>query len=229
MLLGLVPSWLFGQKIQISGFVLDGNSGGTIPTALVVNKTTGTGNFSDAGGNFTVFGDKKDTILISSFGFQATKICFADSDGTEFQNRRIVLFRFSVNLGEATVFVRRPISVMEKERKNLKPFNENDFKLHGAAAFQSPITYLYQSWSRKEQSKRKVEEFRYRDRKNQLLKELFLHYAATGAIPIKVDEIDSFIEFSRVPDDYLQTAGQYELVIYFQEKYKTFKAIQNDK
>jgi hypothetical protein len=83
-------------------------------------------------------------------------------------------------------------------------YDERDYMLSGINAVQSPITFLYQQFSRKEQSKRQVAYMENEDRKRELLKELFRLYVDYDIISLSDEQFDDFITYLNVSDEFLK-------------------------
>ena len=92
-------------------------------------------------------------------------------------------------------------------------------------AFQSPITFLYQEFSKRERSKRLVAELRNEDRKRALLKELLHKYVEYDIIRLSDESFDDFIDFCAVPDDVIKGLSQYEFLMYVRKKYELYTSL----
>ena len=102
-------------------------------------------------------------------------------------------------------------------------YNKDDYMLSGINAAQSPITFLYQQFSRTERSKRQVAEMKNEDRKRELLKELFRLYVDYEIIKLSDDEFDSFIDFVNVSDEFLKSSSQYDFLLYVKDRFNDYK------
>ncbi len=87
----------------------------------------------------------------------------------------------------------------------------------------SPITFLYQQFSKKEQSKRLAAELWNEDRKRDLLKELFQHYVDYEIIILDNDQFDDFITYLNVSDEFMKNSTQYDFLIYVKDRFKDYK------
>lgn len=99
--------------------------------------------------------------------------------------------------------------------------------LSGADAMSSPITALYEAFSRRERGKRMVAEMRNNDRRRALLKELFRKYVDNDIIQLGDEEFDSFIDFCHVSDEFLKNSSQYEFIMYIKKRFEVYRMIQN--
>jgi hypothetical protein len=116
----------------------------------------------------------------------------------------------------------RDIQSIEEDLRKVG-FNEDDYRLSGINAMQSPITFLYQQFSKKEQSRVKVAYMEYADKKRALLKELFHMYVSYEIIDLSNDEFDAFIDFMQVSDDFMRSSNQYEFLEYVKIEFARYK------
>ncbi|MCC7502913.1 MAG: hypothetical protein IT229_10315, partial [Flavobacteriales bacterium] len=99
------------------------------------------------------------------------------------------------------------------------------YRVSSVDAFQSPITFLYQEFSKRERSKRLVAELRNEDRKRDLLKELLHKYVEYDIINLSNESFDDFIDFCAVPDPVIKGLSQYEFLLYVQKKYELYTSL----
>lgn len=92
----------------------------------------------------------------------------------------------------------------------------------GISAFESPITALYQAFSRKEKNKRWIAEQEYKDDQIRIVKELLALYAVYDIIDLDTVEFDAFIAFLNINENFLKTASEMELVLFVKDKYEHF-------
>ena len=67
-----------------------------------------------------------------------------------------------------------------------------DYRVSSIDAFQSPITFLYQQFSKVERSKRLVAELENNDKRRELLQELFVKYVDYDIIQLESEEFKDF-------------------------------------
>jgi hypothetical protein len=93
----------------------------------------------------------------------------------------------------------------------------------GIEALQSPITALYQAFSKKEQNKRWIAEQEFKDNQRQVVKELLRLYVSYDIISLTEEQFDEFISFLNIDIDFFKTATEMELVTFVKDKYEHFK------
>lgn len=191
---------------------------------LIVNKSTARGTFGERDGSFTLKAQKTDTILVGALGFETVKICMADSLFKDMYSVKLYLTRKHVKLEAVSIFPERDLEKIQKDIRALG-YNEHDYMLSGIDAFQSPITFLYQQFSRAERQKRRAYEIINEDRKRDLLKELFSKYVDFEIINLQKDQFDDFIDFMNVSDALLMNMSQYDFIMYTKKRYLQFKQL----
>lgn len=206
----------------ITGRVMDA-SGHLIPAAMVVNRAhQGGGQFVDYQGQFLLAVCPGDTIAFGAIGFHTLERV-APTTGRQW-DWEVRLQRLKVEVGVAEVVAPRDLREIVRDIEALG-YNEEDFRLTRVDALSSPITFLYQMLSREEQSKRLVAQLENRDRRHELLRELFVKYVNYEIILLEPDEFDAFIAFSDPGDELLQSWTQYEFIRYIQQRFELFRAL----
>jgi hypothetical protein len=219
---------LFGQQatVKVKGNVYDPENKGSIANLMVVNKRTQQGYFGNNTGVFELDVLKEDTLIIAATGFSTIKISFRDSVKRDSYNISIPLRRLEVQLKEVEIFTHRDLEEIQKDIETLG-YNEDEYMLTGIDAVSSPITALYQAFSRRERNKRMVAEMRNNDRRRSLLKELFRKYVDNDIIQLDNIEFDDFIDFCGVSDEYIKNASQYDFIMYIKKRFEVFRMVRN--
>ena len=214
-----------GQNIRVKGSVYDPDNRGSIPNLMIVNKRTQQGFFGYNSGEFDMELLHSDTLIIAATGFSTRQITFRDSVYRQMYLVRIPLKRLEVQLKPVEIFTNRELEEIQKDIEKLG-YDKNDYMLSGADVISSPITALYQSFSRRERNKREVAEMRNNDMRRSLLKELFRKYVAADIIQLDNNEFDEFIDFCGVSDEFLKTSTQYEFIMYIKKRFEVFSMIR---
>jgi hypothetical protein len=132
--------------------------------------------------------------------------------------------RLEVSLKPVDIVSPRDLEEIQKDIETLG-FDEKDYMLSGVDAVSSPITYLYQQFSRRERNKREVAEMRNNDKRRALLKELFRKYVDAEIISLRDEEFDDFIDFCRVSDDFMKSSTQYDFIMYVKKRFELYRMI----
>jgi hypothetical protein len=119
-------------------------------------------------------------------------------------------------LNEVTI---KPLKTLQQIKEERAALAQRETRtITGIEAFQSPITALYQRFSKSEQSKAKVAELEYMDNKTEVVKELLRLYVSYDVIKLDESEFEDFIYFMTLDEDFLKTASDIELATYIKDK-----------
>ena len=104
----------------------------------------------------------------------------------------------------------------------MKEYDKKEYLLSWIDAVESPITYLYQQFSRMEKSKRKVAELELEDAKKEIFKELLKMYVEGDVIQLNEKDFDDFINFCNVDIGFIKNCTRYEFIMFIKKKYTDF-------
>ena len=226
ILILVLPMFFFirvsGQNsIVINGQAYDKESKLPLPRLMIINKRTNNGMFADAEGQFSIKALQTDTIMLSALGFKLKKICFKDSVFRAQYSVNVPLEKLYFTLKEVSVFPIRSLNEIQKDIDKLGI--KKTYSAEGADALQSPITFLYERFSRFGKSKRLVAELENEDLKRDILKDMFRLFIKHDIINLNDDEFDAFIKYLNFSDEFMQNSTQLELIMAIKGKYETFK------
>jgi hypothetical protein len=207
--------------ITIYGNVRDENDQ-PVANAILINKRTKTGSFGKSDGSFIIQCSRQDTIAITSLGFQTRNVCYADSTTGKAFKLKLYLDTRVYQVAAVEIFAPRDLEQIQEDINQLG-YNEEDYMLSGINAAQSPITFLYQQFSKKERSKREVARMENDDKRRELLKELFRLYVDYQIIELNDEEFDAFIDYLNVSDEFLIKSTQYDFLIYVRDRFRDYK------
>lgn len=213
-------------EITIIGKVSDLTTGFPLTGALVVQQSQLRGTFTDGRGYFSINIVKTDTVIFTLTGYQSKKVCYADSVGTR--------FAIEVHLPQKTFALRpvtvRPLKTFEEIEHDKSMLGSNRLPtMRPAEALSSPISFLYERFSKFERNKRKVAELRNLEEKKDLLKELFRIYVKSNILDLDESEFDDFIMFMNLSEDFIKNASQYDLTQYIKLKFDEYMWVKKQK
>lgn len=211
-------------QVLIKGKVRDEN-GQPVSNVIVVNLRTKTGSFGKSDGSFEVKCYRTDTLSISTLGYYPRKIHFHDSIEKSVYYPTLYLNQRVYAVAQVEIFAPRDLEKIQRDIEALG-YNERDYMLSGFNAMKSPITFLYQQFSRTEKSRRAVAYMENEDKKRELLKELFYHYVDYQIIDLNEKEFDDFIDFLNVPDEFMKNSTQYDFLIYVRDRFRDYRNSQ---
>lgn len=188
---------------------------------FAMNMRSGVGTFGDRWSEFDMVVLSTDTIVVKSKGYVPLAFCLKDSVSTPFKLFTVKLFKESILLPEATVVTVRDFKEIEADIKKLEKKKTSAYS-SDYLKVQSPITALYEAFSKIEKEKRKVAELEFEDRKRELLKELLAKYVKGDIFILSEEEFDDFITFAEPDMNFIKNASQYDLIMYFKSRYKEY-------
>lgn len=208
--------------ISISGYAFNGKDPSQrLDDLMIINIRTSQGTFGLADGRFNLEVLKTDTILVASTGYEFLRFCYGDSVYRSHYTLNVPLTKLNVNLRPVNVFSPRDLQSIYTDIQKLG-YNKKDFELSGVDAFSSPITFLYQEFSRYERLRRHNAERINTEKRMELLRQLLANYVAHDIINLDQFEFDDFIVFCNVPEDYMKTASQYDFCIYVKQRFEVY-------
>lgn len=220
-----ITQFTFAQCKQVlfKGKVYDVEDPSSSYNIMIANRTTGKGVFGNPSGTFSVYVNDGDSITISVKGYDLINLIVQANKQCQFTKN----FPIKGKAHEFEELVVRPIKSLEEIRKEREALVLVDTRqVKGIEAFESPITALYQAFSKKEKNKRKVEEWKFQDSKRAVLKEILRTYVAYDVVNLTEAEFDEFINFLNVDPEFLRTASEWELIEFIKRKYDHFISLK---
>jgi hypothetical protein len=215
-------------QITVTGVIKDKETKRVLSYAFVINQRTQNGVFADQKGQFTISALPTDSLLFSLTGYNYTKVFLKDSIPKTSYNLTVYLSVKSVQLRQFTIKapktydqIIRELEIAERTKIAATPL---------ADAVSSPITFLYNQFSKEGKARTKIAALRSEDAKMELLRELFTRYMVAHIIDIDELQVDDFIKYSNLTNNYTQFETEYELVVYVKElfvKYKQYRGIED--
>ena len=207
--------------IEVKGKIRE-ESNQPISNVIVINQRSKTGAFGHSDGSYYIKCLKTDTLTITSLGYYPRNLCFKDSTDKTVYQPTTYLSERTETLAIVEIFAPRDLEKIQADIMKLG-YEEKDFVLSGINAFASPITFLYEEFSKKEQSKREVARLENEDNKRDLLKELFHYYVDYDIIQLSNEEFDDFINFMNVSDEFMKNSSQYDFLIFVRDRFNDYK------
>jgi hypothetical protein len=210
------------EQVLVSGKIVDTLRLQNFYNLMVVNKTTGRGVFGQPNGHFSVYANSGDLIALSTKGYPVYQFVVKPDD-----NCQAKILAYVERLPqEVPDIIVRPLKTLEQikeERENLALRETRT--VTGVSALQSPITFLYQAFSKKEQNKRWIAEQEYKDDQRRIVQELLRLYVAFDIIELTEAEFDAFITFLNIEEQFIKTASEMELILFIKDKYDHFRRL----
>lgn len=221
-----VSALTYGQcdEIYLKGRVVDTlMSQNYYYNLMVINQTTKQGVYGRPNGEFSVYARAKDRIGFSTKGYENIYIEIPDSevcsiDTVIYLNTRVQQFE------EVVVYRVKSLEEIKKEREELSMRETRT--VTGINVLESPITALYERFSKTAKTKRLIAEMEHQDNINSVVKNLLRAYVSYDVVYLEEEEFSAFIDFLNMDEYFLRTSTDYELILYIQGKLEHYK-IQN--
>ncbi len=208
------------EKVLLQGKVIDTLFPQYFYNFMIVNRTKGKGVFGQPNGSFSLFVNNKDSINLSIKGYPIIGFRVIADSNCQF-NVKEYIERIATNIQEVVIHPLKSLEQIKEERSSLAMRETR--MVTGIDALQSPITALYQAFSKKEQNKRWIAEQEFKDNQRQVVKELLRLYVSYDIIELTEEQFDEFISFLNIDIDFFKTATEMELVTFVKDKYEHFK------
>ena len=214
------------DKVLLMGTVEDTIGFQNFYNLMVINRTSGKGVFGTPDGKFSVYVNDKDVISLSVKGYLPVSFIVESNEDCQFKVHKYI----ELKTQEIQSVVVKPLKTLDEikaERQELVMRETRE--VTGLEALQSPITALYQTFSKKEKNKRWIAEQEFKDDQRRVVQELLRLYVAYDIVGLNQEEFDDFILFLNINPDFLKTATEMELITFVKDKYFHYKMINKRK
>ena len=229
-LLILVSANTFAQqpctRVWLKGKVEDTLVKHAFLNLMVVNTSTGKGVFGQPDGTFGVYVSNNDSIILSVKGYERYGFRVVGDSSCHFEVYAAVE-RKARQIDEVVIKPLKSVQEIKEERAALALRETRT--ITGLEAFQSPITALYQRFSKREQSKALVAQKQYEDSKEEVVQELLRLYVSYDIIKLNSDDFIEFIHFMSMDEDFLKTASDVELITFIKDKLEHYLLLHPEK
>jgi len=221
----LICNMSFGQceKVYVSGRVIDSLNPQAFYNIMIVDRSSGRGVFGQPDGTFSVYVSSGDKLSISTKGYPIYEFIAKPDSNCQCK----VLAYIEKLPQEIKEVVIRPLKTLEQIKDERQALSLRETKtVTGIEVLQSPITAIYQAFSKKEKNKAWIAEQTYKDDQRKVVKELLRVYVAYEIIALTEEEFDDFITFLNVDESFLKTASEMELVVFIKDKFEHFSSFR---
>lgn len=213
------------DQVLFTGKVMDTLRPNTFYNLMVINRTTGRGVFGQPNGTFSVYASNGDSISLSITGYPPVHTRVEADSNCQFKR----LFVIEGNPQELDPVVVRPLKSLQEIKEERQALAMRETRtVTGVEMLQSPITALYQAFSKKERTKRWIAEQEHKDNQANILRDLLRTYVAYDVIELNDEEFEEFIYFLNMDEQFLKTASEMELITFIQDKFEHYKLIKKN-
>lgn len=212
------------RKYSITGTVYENDSVTTMPYVYLINQSNGNGTITDYNGRFTIIAGNNDTIVFSYLGFARKKFPVALIKNLNDSIKKpltVVMRRMMVELAPVTAF---SYKIKQNEIDYMKRYIKQHAAPKGIGAIESPITALYDQFSRKGRENRKLA---------QIFEQILVHEEVEKKFNPEIlrqlteDEFIDFDKFRRycwyLNDQFILSHEGYDLYAPIMDCYRRYK------
>ena len=228
ILIGLMlagTSMVYAQecdKVLFTGKVSDTLRPQAFYNLMVINRSNGKGVFGQPNGSFAVYVNQGDSLSLSVKGYPVVNIIVAGNKDCQHEG----VYYIEGKIQEFEVVNVKPLKSLAQIKEERQALAMRETRMvTGIDVLQSPITALYQAFSKKEQSKRWVAKQEHLDNQQRILQELLRTYAAYDIIELTDNEFKSFISFLNMDEMFLKTASEMELITFVKDKFEHYQQL----
>lgn len=212
------------EQVLLIGSVEDSLNPQNFYNLMIVNRTRGKGVFGQPNGRFSVYVSENDSISISVKGYPMIGFRVHSDANCQFRFHKFIE-KQTVEMKEVVIKPLKTLEQIKEERQELSMRETR--QVTGIDMLQSPITALYQTFSKKEKNKKWIAEQEFKDNERKVVQELLRLYVAYDIIHLTDDEFDDFIKFLNIDETFLKTATEMELITFVQDKFEHYKRINS--
>ncbi len=206
-------------KVYVKGSVKDTLQNQAFYNLMIVNKATGRGVFGQPDGTFQIYANQGDTLSLSVKNYGVFRFQVVGDSNCQMYLQQLMVSKVKM-LSEVVIKPLKSVQQIKEERANLAL--KETHSVTGVDVLQSPITALYERFSKKAQQREKIAGLIYIDQQRKVLKELLRVYVAYEVIDLKDEEFDAFIVFLNINEDFLKTSSDMELINFIKGKFEHF-------
>ena len=227
-LFGFSFSFGFSQskcdQVLLTGRIVDSLNPHSFYNLMIINRTGGKGVFGQPNGHFSVYANEGDSISISIKGYPMIGFKIHADENCQYKYHKFIELK-ATEMKEVVIKPLKTLNQIKEERQELSMRETRQFI--GVEILQSPITALYQTFSKKEKNKKWIAEQEFKDNERKVVQELLRLYVAYDIINLTEEEFDDFIVFLNINETFLKTATEMELITFVQDKFEHFKRLHS--
>jgi actin-related protein len=194
----------------IAGRLLDSITFKPVADVVVVNKNTNKVTLSGSDGYYYIAARKNDSIVFYLIGYFPKYLRFATQEELE---RQVHVSFLKPNIEELKEI---EITAKKMQKENKRPYNQMP------ADISSPISFLYERYSKKYKQYRKIEALEKAKYKKELEQGRFTREFVMSVTGLESEEAAEFMRMCRFSDEFLETASDYDFIVAIHKKYRYY-------
>lgn len=214
---------LFSQScdsVHVSGKVVDTLGLRMFSGMLVYNQTKSTIYEAAVDGSFELHANSGDKIIIKVKKNEKYFLTVVPDSSCD-QHISIFTDLRQQEFNTVVIYPLKTLDEIKEKRAELK--RENVLKVTGVDVLKSPITALYERFSKKGKSKQRIAEMEFQDSKEEVLKELLRVYVSYDFVELSDEEFLGFIRYLDIQDNFLKSVNDYTLAVHIKNVLQAYK------
>lgn len=225
------------EPIQLSGQVINQEDKTPVPYVLIYNQNTQKGTSSDSLGYFSIRINPQDSIVFSSMGFEKHVFVLKSPPAASETEVLIKLNIKTYELSSVDIFAfkteeefKKYILAMEIPEEESLDIPGLEYRgparpagAGGGLVISGPISFLSSNFSRRAKAHKKYLQAKEAYDYNDLVESKFNSEVVKEITGLQGEELTEFMQFCKLPDKFIVSANDYELIVAVHDCYKEFK------
>lgn len=233
------------NRVIVAGYVFEENSSEPLPYVNVYVKQTRIGTITDTSGYFMLTAKINDTLTFSSLGYDKKYVVLTDSASESMKPLIVFLNTRVYQINSVDIIALKKYKQLEYEITNMAlpdddytyamrnfPFRPVDIDYYsrvntpGFGLVFSPISALYDMFSKEGKERRKLEEIQEKDYLTAILDEKVSTAYVMKITGMTLKETNEFIIWCNFSPDFIMRLSEYDLISVIAYKYKQYKNLK---
>lgn len=226
------------QPVVIRGEIINKETGDIVPYVHIIDESKSLGTTSDLNGRFEVMIDPADTLVFSAVGFEKSMIIFAHEAIDLEKEVQIALTPSTYELDAVQIHALKDEAAFKQEILNLRLPEEKKIIIPGTydgprdpnarfALARGPLSTVQNMFSKEAKELKKYQEVIRDYPREKAIAAKYNSDIVREITGLKDEELNDFMLFCKVPDDFILTANEYEIVLAVNNCYKDFIQAQH--
>lgn len=235
------------DRVIVAGFVFEESTGEALAYVNVFIKKTRRGTITDTTGYFILSARINDTLTFSSLGYDRKYVVLTDTAADNMKPLIVFLDTRIYEINSIDIIALKKYKQLEYEITNMRlpsddyvnaarnfPFRPADIDYYsrvnapGFGLVFSPISALYDMFSKEGKERQKLEELQQADRLNRIIEEKLNPELIMNITRMSREEVNIFIDWCNFSQGFVARLTEYDLIsviVYKHKQYKKFTGL----
>ena len=235
-----------GGRAIVAGYVFEESTSEPLPYVNVYIKQTRQGTITDTSGYFIISAKINDTLTFSSLGYDRKYVVLTDSASESMKPLIVFLDTRIYQINSVDIIALKRYKQLEYEIINMKleddgyiyaannfPFRPKDLDYYtrvnapGFGLVFSPISALYELFSKEGKERQKLEEIQSRDYLSELIDKKVSSSFISEITGMSLKETNIFLSWCNFSPEFILKLNEYDLISIIIYKHKQYSRIQH--